>query len=702
MEDKEDPEKHLLRGKGGFIRFRKYGAPLISVLALCAILAIIIIQYAPKRGAYQVGRPSPHTVLSKKAFTMEDEAKTEELREIARQGVYKWFINPAYVDKSRRNVSEFFRTLEEKIAGGEEVKKLERWAREGYGLFFSDSELEKYTNLDAAQRESLARDTMEIVDSIMSTLITPERIEEKKIESLVRAQELPLEESYQIFVGRVASSNIKNNTDASQSLVELEAERAASQVEPIYLNVDEGEIIVRKGDLLTETHIAEMKKAGAFSAVDFIYQAIGIVLFLVSLSGSFFYYLKKRKKPRLLGSRMIYFYITSLFILTFLTYIFSLLAESNLAWGFMVPLPFLSMLFVLMVDRETSLVMLVIGAAIVGLIFKGTFYVTLAALLNGLVAFFFSLRASRREELMREGLWISGALALTSFSIALIFTNALTAILALCAGVGNGILSSVLTMGLFTAMENISGITTNIKLLEISSPEHPLMHKLIAKASGTYAHSLIVGNLAEAAAKEVGADPLLARVGAYYHDIGKIKRPSFFAENMPEGRKEHENINPNLSALIIAAHVKEGVELAREYHLPQEVTDIIRQHHGNSVIKYFYARAIELMGKEDKVAESRFRYPGEKPRSKEAGIVLLADAVEAATRVIPKGSPVKIEQVIQNVIEERLRDGQLDECDLSISDLNKVNHAFLQIIAGAYHERVEYPAIVLSGQKWKY
>ncbi len=702
MEDKGDPERRSYRSKGVFARYGRYGAPLVAVLIVCALLAILLIQYIPKRGDYRVGKPSPRNVSSKKNFTLEDEEKTEELREVERQGVYKWFINPVYVEQSRANVDDFFRQLENKTREGDSVSDMQRWAKDRYGIYLSEVDLENYARLDAAQREAVSRESQDLVVSIMGSVITADRVGEKKIESMVRAQELPLEDSCKVLVGQAAYASIQRNTDASPVQIAARADEAAQQVEPIYFNVGEGEIIVRKGDLLTETHLLMMEKAGVFSPVAFLGQAIGLILFLVSLTASLFYYLKRRGKHKLYTSRMVYFYISSLFILTLLAYIFSLLAELNTAWGFMVPLPFVSMLFVLMVDRETSLVMLIIGTAIVGLVFRGSFYVTAAALLNGLVAFFFSLRASRREELMKEGLWISGALGLISLSIALIFLNPGIAPLALCAGIGNGIFSSILTMGLFTAMESISGITTNIKLLEIASPEHPLMHELINKAPGTYAHSLMVGNLAEAAAREIGADPLLARVGAYYHDVGKVKRPGFFAENMPEGSKEHENINPNLSALIIAAHVKEGVELAREFNLPQEVEDIIKQHHGNSIIKYFYARAIELVGKGERVAENRFRYPGEKPKSKEAAIVLFADAIEAATRAIPRSSPVKIEQVIQNIIEEKLRDGQLDECDLSINDLSKINHAFLHVIAGAHHERVEYPAIMLSGQKWKY
>jgi putative nucleotidyltransferase with HDIG domain len=233
-----------------------------------------------------------------------------------------------------------------------------------------------------------------------------------------------------------------------------------------------------------------------------------------------------------------------------------------------------------------------------------------------------------------------------------------------------------------------------MRLMDLASPDQPLMKELISKAPGTYSHSVIVGNLANAAALDIGADAHLARVASYYHDIGKLKRSNFFVENQPLGFNGHGNLKPNLSALVITAHVKEGVELGREYGLPQEVIDIIKQHHGTSLVRYFYARALEQGSQKDAATERRFRYPGEKPQSKEAALVMLADAVEAAAKAMEKPTPVKLEQLIRAIIEERLEDGQLSESDLTLEDLEKISKSFVRVLSGMYHERVEYPVLV--------
>jgi len=215
------------------------------------------------------------------------------------------------------------------------------------------------------------------------------------------------------------------------------------------------------------------------------------------------------------------------------------------------------------------------------------------------------------------------------------------------------------------------------------------------EAPGTYHHSIIVGNLAEAAAEAVGGDALLARVGSYYHDIGKLKRPYFFTENQFTEENPHEKIAPTLSTLIITAHVKEGVELAREAKLPEVIVDLIRQHHGTDLVRFFFHRAAEN-DKEEQVEEKDFRYPGPRPQTKEAAIIMLADSVEAAVRSLAKPTPARVEQLVRRIIKERLNDGQLDESDLTFKDLDKVADAFVRVLSGIFHTRVEYPDKILS------
>lgn len=260
-------------------------------------------------------------------------------------------------------------------------------------------------------------------------------------------------------------------------------------------------------------------------------------------------------------------------------------------------------------------------------------------------------------------------------------------------GIANGVLSTVITTGFLPFFENIFRVTTPIKLLELSNPNQPLLRRLLLEAPGTYHHSIIVGNLAEAAAEVIGADSLLVRVAAYYHDVGKTKRPYFFVENQLMQDNPHDKLAPTLSTLIITSHIKDGVDMASRSGLPESVINIIREHHGTTLVPYFYHKATES-AKEELVDEKEFRYVGPKPQTTESAIVMLADSVEAAVRSLSRPTPGRIEGLIRKIIKERLQDGQFDECDLTLKDLDAVANAFVRVLSGIYHPRIEYPDVV--------
>ncbi|MDA8096309.1 MAG: HDIG domain-containing protein, partial [Clostridia bacterium] len=224
----------------------------------------------------------------------------------------------------------------------------------------------------------------------------------------------------------------------------------------------------------------------------------------------------------------------------------------------------------------------------------------------------------------------------------------------------------------------------------LSNPSQPLLRQLLLEAPGTYHHSIIVGNLAEAAADAVGGDSVAVRVGAYYHDVGKIRRPYFFIENQMSAENPHDKIAPGLSTLILTSHVKDGVEMAREHKLPGKIVDIIEQHHGTSIINYFYHKALE-QDEKNVVKADDFRYEGPKPQTREAAIVMLADAVEAGVRSLSNPTEGKIEGLVRKIVKDKLDDGQLEECDLNFQDLNRISSAFVRILTGIFHRRIEYP-----------
>ncbi len=255
----------------------------------------------------------------------------------------------------------------------------------------------------------------------------------------------------------------------------------------------------------------------------------------------------------------------------------------------------------------------------------------------------------------------------------------------------NGALCGIISLGILPLFEYILQTVTNISLLELADSHHPVLQRLVLEAPGTYHHSLVVGNLADAASMAVGANGLLARIGAYYHDIGKLQKPEYFIENQDIKKNAHDELTPTMSKLIIMNHIKEGLDLAKKYSLTPVLWDFIQQHHGKSLVYYFYRRALEGKEENQEVAEEGFRYPGPKPNSKETAIVLLADSVEAATRSLKDPSPDKIDETVHKVINNKFIDGQLDECELTLKDIEKISNVFIKILNGIYHSRVNYP-----------
>jgi putative nucleotidyltransferase with HDIG domain len=261
---------------------------------------------------------------------------------------------------------------------------------------------------------------------------------------------------------------------------------------------------------------------------------------------------------------------------------------------------------------------------------------------------------------------------------------------------GSGLLSTVVTLGTSSALGHIFGITTTPGLLELAHPSQPLFRRLLTEAPGTYHHAVVVANLSERAAQQVGADSLLARVGAYYHDIGKVVRPYCFVENQLDGQNVHDTLHPRMSAKLVTAHTRDGLQLALQHGLPSKVRDIIEQHHGTKFAKFFYVRACQ--GGESLPDEDDFRYPGPRPQSKEAAIVMLADSVEAAVRAAEDHSAESIARFVTKIVNDMLVEGQLDECDLSLRDLDTIKRCFISVLQGIFHPRVKYPELAPSAE----
>lgn len=345
-------------------------------------------------------------------------------------------------------------------------------------------------------------------------------------------------------------------------------------------------------------------------------------------------------------------------------------------------------------SRTLSFVMSFLSAMLVSLILNEGFGMMLTFFMGSLVGAYSVREARTRGKLMLAGLFISIMHVVCVFLlnphpnllVSKDFLDSTLIPLAL-----NGVICTFIVVGLLKVFEYLFGAVTNFSLLELSDFNQPLLKRMILEAPGTYHHSLVVSNLAEAAADAIGAHSLLTRVGAYYHDIGKMEKPEYFTENQMMGPNKHDNIEPSMSRLVILNHVKDGLELAKKYKLNKAITDFIPQHHGTSLIYYFYQKSLESAQDGERIDEETFRYPGPKPQSRETAITLLADSVEGATRALDDPNPSNIEVTVKKVINNKFIDGQLDECPLTLKEIDRITSTFIRILTAMYHGRIKYP-----------
>lgn len=360
--------------------------------------------------------------------------------------------------------------------------------------------------------------------------------------------------------------------------------------------------------------------------------------------------------------------------------------------NYIIPLACMPMLITLLLNYKISLVFSMLNVILIGGAVGFNPNIIILAILNVVLGGTLLRKMQQRNDILYSSITVAVLSSILTFSVGTLTTNNFMEILAdsIFAAAG-AILSGILTIGVLPFFESTFDIVTNAKLLELSNPNNPLLKKLLMEAPGTYHHSILVANLAELAAEQVGGNPLLARIGAYYHDVGKTKRPYFFRENQFGKKNPHDRLKPEASSKIIISHVKDGSELAKEYNLPKTIHDFIVTHHGETLVKYFYLTVKNNSENPDEVKEEDFKYPGPKPMSKEQGIVMLADSTEAAVRSINEPTEEKIEKMVNNIIDDKLASGQLDNCDLTLRDISKIKKCFLKALNGIHHERIEYP-----------
>jgi len=489
---------------------------------------------------------------------------------------------------------------------------------------------------------------------------------------------------------------------------ERRREEAAARIPAVESQIKKGQSIVHSGEEITPTIAAQI---GALKRLQkpkpLLRQFLGFFLvvgtLVYALSRYFAHYQSRHKEIRSLTLLILLIIAAVLSIMRLLTGLANLLSDqisrvplfrdpANLY--ITIPIAFGAVLVTLLVDTHLAILFSLILTVLTGL-YYGDVYMS-AYVMFGCLAGTYSVKQYRdRAAILKAGLTIGvvnavGILAIDCLRQAPL-TVQLTVPKLLMASV-NGILASAMASMLLPALESIFKITTDIRLLELSNLNAPILRRLSVEAPGTYHHSLMVGTLAESAAEAVGANPLLVRVGAYYHDLGKMLKPEYFVENQVFGINKHETLSPNMSSLIIASHVKDGLELAKEIGLAERIRDLIPQHHGTRLMTYFYQKARESAdSKNQDVVEADFRYPGPKPQTKEAAIVMMADSVEAASRTLTSPTPAQIQGMINRLVDAIIADNQLDECDITLREVRLVKESFFKILTGIYHRRIDYP-----------
>ena len=456
------------------------------------------------------------------------------------------------------------------------------------------------------------------------------------------------------------------------------------------VKVKKNELLIGKGEKIAKKHLDMLTPLGRTLDIGGrLFYLIGMALLLIIFLLIFVFHLRFYESKIFRDNK-------NLILISLLVILIAVLSETVVMSplsSYLIPLACASMLIGILLDANSAFIFTIIMSIFAGLV-AGNNFGLMIVMFTGSSVGIYSIRKVRR----RSGLLIGGLLvgAANFFTItAMGFLNNLDPRLFFgeaMLGIGNGLISFMLVIGILPVLEYLFKIPTDITLLELSDLNHPLLKAMATKAPGTYHHSLIVGNLAEAACDAIGANSLLARVGAYYHDIGKIEKAEYFSENEGEPKNSrHENLTPTMSALVIINHVKDGIEQAQKHKLNQALIDFIAQHHGNGLIYFFYQRALERVEDEKEIKEEEFRYPGPRPQSKEAAIVLLADSVEASSRTLGTPTPSRVQGLVQRIVNNKFIDGQLDECNLTLKDLHKITEAFMRILNAMFHTRVEYP-----------
>lgn len=666
------------------------------------VIGVFALHYLPEKYALKEGQISPSTIKSPMTITYEDIKKTEERKKLVEQSIEEIYtLDKNVVPEIESIITSYFRDFSWQLA--KDLKTADKIRNLQIIFELSEKSAKSLLYIEPELVTELREKAIELIQVYWRNGVREIELQEKKSELYAAIDELEYKDAQKELLKTIYNKlDLRANFVVDEDATNKALLEAVKNEGPVITTVLKGQKIIGEGEVVTPEHIEILKAIGyqRSSASPYL-SLLGITIFLAVVSFLTILFLKLYRRDVYNNSKhlmLLSLIIFSNLLIAKLITIINISSNPDISdlIGYLVPVAAGSMLVTILLETKVALFFTMVLSILIGILtgnhmtFASTYFV------GGLVGVYSVSRFSQRFDWVKAGVFISitNVLCVTSWGLInnldwkpFVFSVVLAVI--------NGFLSVVFAYGTLPFLESGFKLTTSVRLLELSNPNHPLLKRLLMEASGTYHHSILVGNLGEAAADAVGADSLLVRIGSYYHDIGKLKRPYFFIENQLGTENPHEKLTPSLSTLIITSHVKDGVELAKEYKLPGVIIDLIEQHHGTSLVSYFYHKAQEL-GNADSIKDKDFRYEATKPQSKEAAIIMLADSVEAAVRSMKVFTEGKIEGLVRKIIKDRLQDGQLDESALTFKDLDKIAQSFIHILYGIFHSRIEYPETVLS------
>lgn len=682
---------------------------LFAAAVYVMLLAICLLAISPEQYDLAVGDVAPQTITAGK--DIEDTITTQRRRQQAADAVTPVYYKDETVEQSvLADMESVFSELRSVRELGAQIKK--GWA-DGSGSFTEEDyaqaggllteltlsayQMRTLMNTDAEDFENLVQGLISATKTALVSTITEGQINDaiNNIQQIV-AYNTRTDLWYNIAIPTLRTC-LRPNMLIDQAVTEENRQKAYDAVEPTVYKQDQN--IVVKGDRVTAEQIAVLDSLGVLrgNSVDvWLYVGVAVMLALILAAAYLMAYLYA---PELFanGKNALVLALAGLFTVSLSLLIGRYIGVSSM------PLVLAAMLAVNLVgvrpavvlSATVSLLITFLTVKATGLVTSQMLSVLLMSGIGGLATVFLLRKNASRVFVLVSGLMVGAVNFVILLCVGALTSNDMNGVLMdAWRAVLGAFTSAVLCVGIQPMLEAAFNLVTPAKLMELSNPNQPLLRRLMIETPGTYHHSMIVANLSEAAAEAVGANALLVRVGAYYHDIGKLMRPMYFKENQI-GENPHDRTDPRVSTAILTEHPRDGVELARKHHLPEPIVDMIRQHHGDTPVMYFYAKAVKQLGEEN-VDIADFRYDGPKPQTAEAAILMLSDTVEAAVRSIPEPTREKISAMIRKLVRGKMEDGQLDECTLTFRDIGQICAAFETVLQGVFHERIEYPNVDLK------